>query len=124
MPADLPKPDPSGASADHSRFVQRVRRRYAAELQLLPPGLPDASTLTDLAQQLQAQGRPLASALRVLRQLVLERLAVLDVEQSATLDQVTGTMTLLAEVTLEIALAAARADEDARSGPPLDSKAS
>ena len=122
MPSDLPKPDPSGASADHSRFVQRVRRRYAAELPLLPPGLPAASTLNDLAQQLQAQGRPLASALRVLRQLVLERLAVLDVEQSATLEQVTGTMTLLAEVTLEIALAAARADEDARSGPPLDEK--
>ena len=122
MPSDLPKPDPSGASADHSRFVQRVRRRYAAELPLLPPGLPAASTLNDLAKQLQAQGRPLASALRVLRQLVLERLAVLDVEQSATLEQVTGTMTLLAEVTLEIALAAARADEDARSGPPLDEK--
>ena len=44
MPSDLPKPDPSGASADHSRFVQRVRRRYAAELPLLPPG----ATVVDL----------------------------------------------------------------------------
>jgi len=28
------------AHADHSRFVQRIRRRYADELGLLPPGLP------------------------------------------------------------------------------------
>ena len=40
MPSDPQKRDPSGASADYSRFVQRVRRRYAAELTLLPPGLP------------------------------------------------------------------------------------
>ena len=122
MSSELPRPDPSGANADHSRFVQRVRRRYAAELSLLPPGLPDAPTLGGLVQRLQAQGRPLASALRVTRQLVLERLAVLDVEQAATLGQVTATMTMLAEVTLEIALATARADEDARCGPPLGAK--
>ena len=33
------------AGADHSRFVQRVRRRYAAELPLLPPGAPVRETL-------------------------------------------------------------------------------
>jgi glutamate-ammonia-ligase adenylyltransferase len=28
------------ASATHSRLVQRLRRRYADELPLLPPGVP------------------------------------------------------------------------------------
>ena len=112
----------SGVSAAHSRFVQRVRRRYADDLLLLPAGLPDASSISTLVVQLQAAGRPLVSALRVARQLVLERLAVLDVEQGATLGHITGAMTHLAEATLEIALAAARTDEDVRSGPPLDSQ--
>jgi len=120
MGSELHATDTAGARADHSRFVQRIRRRYAAELPLLPPGVPDRAAITALVQRLQAGGRPLPSALRVARQLVLERLAVLDVEQGATLDHVTHTMTALAEATLEIALAAARAEEDARCGPPLD----
>ena len=127
MGSDLHTADTIGAaapaaSATHSRFVQRVRRRYADDLLLLPAGLPDASSISALVLHLQAAGRPLVSALRVARQLVLERLAVLDVEQGATLGQITGAMTHLAEATLEIALAAARADEDVRSGPALDSQ--
>ena len=120
MGSELHRPDTSGAAADHSRYVQRIRRRYAADLAALPPGLPDAAIITRLVQQLQAGGRALPSALRVARQLVLERLVVLDVEQAAPLDHITHTMTALAEATLEIALAAARAEEDARCGPPLD----
>jgi glutamate-ammonia-ligase adenylyltransferase len=116
IPADLPAA-PS-ARADHSRFVQRVRRRYRAELALLPPGTPDAAAIAALVDRLVADGRSLASALRVARQLVLERLVVRDVEEGAPLDDVTATMTALAEVALERALAAARADEDAKSGPP------
>jgi glutamate-ammonia-ligase adenylyltransferase len=108
------------APAHHSRFVQRIRRRYAAEMPLLAPGLPDAPAMLGTLQALQAAGRPLAAALRVTRQLVLERLAVLDVEQGATLDAVTAVMTTLAEVTLEAALAQARADCDARHGAPTD----
>jgi glutamate-ammonia-ligase adenylyltransferase len=111
---------PAPAPAHHSRFVQRIRRRYAAELSLLAPGMPDASAMLETLQDLQAAGRPLAAALRVTRQLVLERLAVLDVEQGATLDAVTGVMTTLAEVTLEAALAQARADCDARHGAPAN----
>ncbi len=122
MGSELHLPDTAPGLAAHSRFVQRVRRRYAAELALLPPGAPDAATITALVRQLQCGGRPLASALRVARQLVIERLAVLDVEQAAPLATITGTMTRLAEATLEIALAAARADEDARCGPPLDAR--
>ena len=119
LPAALPAPQP--ASAAHSRFVQRVRRRYSADLALLPPGLPGADAITALVQRLLADGRPLPSALRVARQLVLERLVVLDIEQAAPLAHITQAMTALAERTLEIALAAARADQDQRSGPPLGS---
>ena len=112
----------TGARADHSRFVQRVRRRYAAELSLLPPGVPDAARIGALIDALLDGGRPLASAMRVARHLVLERLAVLDIEQNAALDDITRTMTALAEVTLDRALVQAFADQDARFGPPLDAE--
>ena len=113
-------PDAPVARAAHSRFVQRVRRRYADDLPLLGAGLPDAPTITALVRRLQDGGRGLPSALRVARQLVLERLAVLDVEQAAPLATITHAMTALAEATLEIALAAARSAQDLRCGPPLD----
>lgn len=116
----LESPTAPGAAAEYSRFVQRVRRRYAAELAWLPPGLPDAAGLHALIDTLLAAGRPLPAALRVARQLVMERLVVRDVEQRAPLADVTTTMTLLAEVTLDRALAQALADTDARHGPPLD----
>ena len=108
------------APATHSRFVQRIRRRYASELGHLPAGLPDKAAMQQALASLRAAGRDLGSAMRVTRQLVLERLAVLDVEQAASLDDVTHTMTFLAEVTLEAALAQARQDCDARYGPPRD----
>lgn len=103
--------------AEHSRYVQRVRRRYAAELPLLPPGLPDRAVIAALIDTLSAH-RPLASALRVARHLVLERLAVLDIEQGASVTDVTLAMTHLAEVTLDRALATARAELDAAHGAP------
>ena len=108
------------ACAEHSRFVQRVRRRYADELALLPAGLPDAAAINALVARLTAGGRALPSALRVARHLVLERLAVLDIEQAASLHDVTATMTTLAEATLERALAQALADADVRHGAPRD----
>ncbi|MEQ1685964.1 MAG: bifunctional [glutamate--ammonia ligase]-adenylyl-L-tyrosine phosphorylase/[glutamate--ammonia-ligase] adenylyltransferase [Burkholderiaceae bacterium] len=111
---------PAGAAAEHSRFVQRIRRRYAHELALLPPGRPDREAITALITLLQAQGRNLGSAMRVARQLVLERLAVLDVEHGALMADITLAMTELAEVTLNLALAQARADHDARHGAPLN----
>jgi len=111
---------PPIATADHSRFVQRIRRRYVDELAMLPPGLPRADVISAMVAQLQAGGRSLSSALRVTRQLVLERLAVLDVEQGAPLEHITTAMTELAETTLDIAVTQALADADARCGPPLD----
>ena len=108
------------AQADHSRFVQRVRRRYGQELAQLAPGRPTPETLRDTVSALQARGRDLGVALRVTRQLVLERLAVMDVEQQASLDDVTLTMTDLAEVSLDLALAQAIAEADERHGPAVN----
>jgi len=108
------------ARADHSRFVQRIRRRYAQELPLLPAGLPRRDAITALIDTLLVAGRPLGAALRVARQLVLERLAVLDIEQGALMEDVTLAMTELAETTLDIALASAREELDAKYGEPLN----
>jgi len=123
MPAgervDAARPAMPRAEAGHSRFVQRIRRRYAAERGLLPAGVPGFETITALVLALQQCGRDLPSALRVARQLVLERLAELDIEHDAPLDAVTGAMTALAEATLEIALAQALRDADERHGAPL-----
>jgi glutamate-ammonia-ligase adenylyltransferase len=117
-PPDIAAGAPGAARADHSRFVQRIRRRYAAELLLLPAGLPTRARIDALIDRLRADGRTLASAMRVTRQLVLERLAVLDVEQAATMSDVTGAMTALAEASLDLALGQARRDHDARFGAP------
>lgn len=106
--------------AAHSRFVQRVRRRYAAERSLLAPGRLSEAGLHQLLDALRAQGRSLASSLRVLRQLVLERLAVLDVDAREPLATVTQGMTLLAEFTLQQAVSAAQAELQAQHGVPRD----
>lgn len=107
------------AAADHSRFVQRIRRRYAAERALLPAGAPDFDAITALVHTLHAGGRELPAALRVARQLVLERLAELDIEQRAPLATITGTMTALAEASLCLALEQAQTDADERHGAPI-----
>ncbi len=106
------------ALAEHSRYVQRVRRRYGDQLSRLPAGLPDFATITALVAQLEADGTPVMSALRIARQLVLERLAVLDIEQCADQADITAAMTHLAEATLERALAQALSETDPRWGVP------
>ncbi|MEY8879189.1 MAG: glutamine-synthetase adenylyltransferase, partial [Leptothrix sp. (in: b-proteobacteria)] len=95
------------ALAGHSRHVQRVRRVCAPYLDLLPPGVPARASIDLTITRLLAAGRSLASALRIARQLTMERLAVLDIEQQASVEVVTRGVTELAEVTLERALAAA-----------------
>jgi glutamate-ammonia-ligase adenylyltransferase len=76
-------PDAVTARADHSRFVQRIGVDSMRSGRCWPPAFP-TSTRIRAGQALQQHGRSLPSALRVARQLVLERLAVLDVEQGAT----------------------------------------
>jgi [glutamine synthetase] adenylyltransferase / [glutamine synthetase]-adenylyl-L-tyrosine phosphorylase len=106
------------APAAHSRFVQRVRRRWPDALALLAPGAPDAALIGELIAALRAHGLAPAAALRIARHAVIERLAVIDVEQSAPLEAVTGAMTALAEAALEAALAQTRDDVSQRHGTP------
>ena len=111
---------PQAATADHSRFVQRVRRVLSAEMGLLPPGEPDRQCMSQCIADLLGRGRSLSAALRITRQLVMERLAVLDVEAQVPMMTVTRVVTELAEVTLDYAVRAGRAELDARHGAALD----
>ena len=110
---------PDDRRADHSRFVQRIRRRYAAELDLLPPGPPVHASMGECLARLRERGLSVPAALRVLRQLVMERLVVLDCEQDAPLADITRAVTELAELALDQACALAFADLDALYGAPL-----
>jgi glutamate-ammonia-ligase adenylyltransferase len=105
--------------SDRSRFAQRIRRRYAAELALLPVGVPNKERLEPLFLALRAQGADVGSALRMTRQLVLERLLCLDCEEALELKVVTGCMTDLAEFALCQAFDAASSALDAVHGEPL-----
>ena len=106
--------------ADHSRFVQRIRRRYADELALLPPGEPTHASMATCLDRLLARDLAVPAALRVLRQLVMERLVVLDCEQDAPLASVTRAVTELAELALDHACRLAFADLDALYGAPTN----
>ena len=61
-----------------SRFFQRLQRRYASQLPLLPAGAPTPASIATTFATLRAQGNPPGAALRILRQLVMHRLIVLD----------------------------------------------
>ncbi len=103
----------------YSRFVQRLHRRYSDVFHLLPPGVPNQETLTATLAALQTTGLDLSAALRVLRQLTLERLAQLDCARQADLTAVTHGMTALAEVTLDGAWQQVMADLDDLHGAPI-----
>ncbi len=105
--------------AAHSRFWQRLHRRYADVMQALPPGPPDRSTMALALQQLQTQhGMDISAALRVLRQLVMERLIVLDCAHAADLSVITKGVTELAELALDQACTHVRQELDSRHGAP------
>lgn len=114
----LPAPTASLA-ASHSRFWQRLHRRYADVMDALPPGAPVRATMEQALQRLQQeQGWGLSAALRVVRQLVMERLMTLDCAQQADLHTVTRGVTELAELALDRACAQVRQELDARHGRP------
>ncbi|MFT3812883.1 MAG: bifunctional [glutamate--ammonia ligase]-adenylyl-L-tyrosine phosphorylase/[glutamate--ammonia-ligase] adenylyltransferase [Acidovorax sp.] len=104
--------------ANHSRFFQRLHRRYEAEMALLPPGPPTHESMGQALALLRGRGLDLGAALRVLRQIVMERLIALDCEQRAPLAPVVLAVTWLAELALDAACTQARADLDARHGAP------
>ena len=116
------------ASSAYARFVQRTRRRYAKELVLLPAGAPVRATMQTTLQALLSQQLPLGAALRVLRQLVMERLVVLDcdglAETQAPLAVVTRAMTELAELALDLAMLASAEKLDALYGAPQTAEGS
>jgi glutamate-ammonia-ligase adenylyltransferase len=101
----------------HSRFVQRLRRRYANELPLLPEGAPELASLQSCFTALRQNHNP-GDALRILRQLVMERLAVLDCDQHASLDVITRAVTKLGEFTLDVAFHEAQTQLDVSFGMP------
>ena len=88
-PAQDGTPSVSEDLAGYSRFVQRIRRRYANELALLAPGMPDPAAMRQTYAALRARGHEPGAALRVLRQLVQERLATLDCNTGAAMQEVT-----------------------------------
>ncbi|MCX8520353.1 MAG: glutamine-synthetase adenylyltransferase, partial [Rhodoferax sp.] len=107
--------------SSYSRFAQRVRRRYAETLHRLPAGVPDRQAMQTVYVELCAQGLDAASALRTTRQLVLERLLVLDCDAGVTLATVTGSMTVLAEWALDLAFAHSRQALQDVHGTPMGS---
>ncbi|MFZ3141666.1 bifunctional [glutamate--ammonia ligase]-adenylyl-L-tyrosine phosphorylase/[glutamate--ammonia-ligase] adenylyltransferase [Polaromonas sp.] len=130
----LTAPATSPASS-YSRYVQRIRRRYAAQMPLLPAGEPVRAMMQATLDALLAGGLETGAALRVLRQLVLERLVVLDCSQEAptlhtacgslppegagvALNVVTRAMTELAELALDVAMRHSRETLDAQHGAP------
>ncbi|MDP3139892.1 MAG: glutamine-synthetase adenylyltransferase, partial [Burkholderiaceae bacterium] len=110
------------ALSDYSRFVQRLRRRYTPLLGLLPEGAPVRASMTHTLAALRS-GDPACAAdtgtaLRVLRQLVMERLVRLDCEQQAPLETITRAVTELAELALDEACTQACAELDVLHGTP------
>ena len=125
--AQVPASGLEGAFGDsghsqYSRFVQRIRRRYASQMALLSRGAPIRSSMEHTLQVLFAEGLQAGAALRVLRQLVMERLVVLDCDGDSAgqvpLTVVTRAMTELAELALDVAVRESQKTLDALHGAP------
>ncbi len=106
-------------ASGYSRFVQRIRRRYANQLALLPAGEPVRATMQAAYEALQPVEPNTGARLRILRQLVMERLVVLDCDGAqASLQVITRAVTELAELALDIAICESRTSLDALHGAP------
>ncbi|HSV60277.1 MAG TPA: bifunctional [glutamate--ammonia ligase]-adenylyl-L-tyrosine phosphorylase/[glutamate--ammonia-ligase] adenylyltransferase [Variovorax sp.] len=105
--------------SSYSRFVQRLRRRYAEELALLPPGAPQKPQIEQAYAALLERGYGVGDALRIARQLVMERLVTLDCDQQAQLQVVTCAVTHLAEFALDTACRQAEQELESVHGAPL-----
>jgi glutamate-ammonia-ligase adenylyltransferase len=112
--------DPAARSVQQpSRFMQRLVRRYADELALLPAGRTGPEALAKAHAGIEGRGFAPSAALRVLRQIAIARLAELDCWGGAPLEFVMRAMTDLAEYTLNVALRQALRELDALHGAPL-----
>jgi [glutamine synthetase] adenylyltransferase / [glutamine synthetase]-adenylyl-L-tyrosine phosphorylase len=108
--------------SSHSRFAQRVRRRYASELPLLAAGPLSRASMDEAYGRLRAAGHDTGTSLRILRQLVMERLVTLDCDLQAPLGVVTTAVTELAEYTLNVACEEAQRELEAQHGAPRDAE--
>jgi len=102
-----------------SRYARRVRQRYSQELDFLPPGVPQEAHLRR-ALQLLEERYSLDSALRILRQLVMERLLTLDCDLGLALKEVMLCICTLAQFALSHAAAYAKLTLAAQWGLPLN----
>ena len=113
---------PTDTPSGYSRYVQRVRRRYADHMAFLPEGAPNRERMALTFHALQQSGLDTGAALRVLRQLVMARLVVLDCDgeptHQAPLAVVTHAMTELAEFALDVAMRVSQQVLDASYGEP------
>ncbi|SFM32139.1 bifunctional [glutamate--ammonia ligase]-adenylyl-L-tyrosine phosphorylase/[glutamate--ammonia-ligase] adenylyltransferase [Variovorax sp. OV329] len=105
--------------SSYSRFVQRLRRRYAGELPLLPAGAPERPQIEQAYAALRERGYAVGDALRIARQLVMERLVTLDCDGQAALSVVTCAVTHLAEFALDVACRQAEEELEAVHGAPV-----
>ena len=87
--------------SDGSRFGQRVARRYPTYLEMLPEGVPRRSNMAKMADALRMQGLDAGAVLRIVRQIVLQRLLVLDCDKLVDVQNITAAMTDLAEYALD-----------------------
>jgi [glutamine synthetase] adenylyltransferase / [glutamine synthetase]-adenylyl-L-tyrosine phosphorylase len=104
--------------ASFSRYAKRVRRRYAAQLHLMPAGLPLTSSLHACYAELQ-KNHDVAASLRITRSLAMLRLIELDCDEHAALADVMAVMTALAEWSLEKALNLVQTELKASHGKPM-----
>ena len=109
---------PQSSLAEHSRFYQRLHRRYGNDLPLLPAGAPVQATMTQAYDARRARGCDIGTALRVVRQLVMERLIQLDCDAQAPLADITRAVTELADLALDRACQQVRQELDERHGAP------
>jgi glutamate-ammonia-ligase adenylyltransferase len=103
----------------HSRFGQRVRRRYETQLLALPGGMPDREAMAAVYATLLAQGADIGAALRITRQLVLERLLRLDCDEGVAWNRIALAMTDLAEFALNLACQHVEHTLDQVHGAPI-----
>lgn len=108
-------------AAEHSRFYQRISRRYADALPLLPAGLPSGAHIQQLYQQLHAEHNDCDTALRITRNIVIHRLIELDCAQpDYSVKDITFCLTELAAFCTQTALDHHATALEAKHGKPLN----
>ncbi|MDP2368017.1 bifunctional [glutamate--ammonia ligase]-adenylyl-L-tyrosine phosphorylase/[glutamate--ammonia-ligase] adenylyltransferase [Rhodoferax sp.] len=105
----------------HSRFGQRIRRRYEGQLLALQGGMPNRDSITAAYATLLGEGADIGAALRITRQLVLERLLQLDCDEGVPWDRIAQAMTDLAEFSLNLACGHVERALDEVHGAPIAS---